>query len=366
MPDTLLFTGFPGFLGSRLLPRVLRRDPELTATCVVQRKFLPLARERAAEIERREPQLRGRIHLVEGDVTSPDLGIADSLGNATLRRATVEVYHLAAIYDLSVPRRLGMKVNVDGTRHVLDFAEACPRLRRVQYVSTCYVSGRYAGIFREEDLDKGQQFNNFYEETKFLAEVEVQRRMGGGLPVSIYRPAIVVGDSQTGATQKYDGPYYVIRWLLKQPWVAVMPVVGDTGRTRVNLVPQDFVLDAIACLSALDEARGGVFHLADPEPATVDQLLDLIGSATGRMVVRVPLPKLLAKSALDWVPPVQWLMEIPSSAIDYFVHPTYYATTRAQELLAPQGIAVPPVASYLSRLVAFMAAHPEISSAAMA
>jgi thioester reductase-like protein len=360
--DTILFTGFPGFLGSRLLPRVLRRG-EANAACVVQRKFMGLARERAAEIERRHPELAGRIQLVEGDVTLPDLGLADA---GALRRETVEVYHLAAVYDLSVRRRVGMRVNLDGTRHVLDFAEGCRGLRRVQYVSTCYVSGRYPGIFREEDLDKGQSFNNFYEETKFLAEVEVQRRMRGGLPVTIYRPAIVVGDSQTGATQKYDGPYYVIRWLLKQPWVAVMPVVGETERTRVNLVPQDFVLDAITCLSQLEEARGGVFHLADPEPATVDELLDLIGAATGRLVLRVPLPKLVAKTALDWVPPVQWLMEIPSSAIDYFVHPTYYTTARAQALLAPQGIAVPPVASYLPRLVAFVVAHPEISSQAMA
>jgi thioester reductase-like protein len=259
-----------------------------------------------------------------------------------------------------------MKVNVEGTRNVLDLAERCPQLRRFQYVSTCYVSGRYAGIFREEDLDKGQEFNNYYEETKFLAEVEVRERMRGGLPATIYRPAIVVGDSQTGVTQKYDGPYYVIRWLLKQPWVAVMPVVGATERTRVNLVPQDFVLAAIEALSGRDESRGQVYQLADPVRATVDELLALIASATGRMVVRVPLPQLVAKTALDWVPPVQWLMQIPASSIDYFVHPTYYATTNAQAALRPLGITVPPVASYLSRLVAFVVEHPEISSAAMA
>lgn len=357
----ILFTGFPGFLGSRLLPRVLRRGDD-TATCLVQRKFFDLAAERVLEIERREPALSGRIDLVEGDITQPDLGLEDA---AALRRSTVEIYHLAAVYDLSVPRRVGMKVNVDGTRHMLDFAESCEGLRRFQYVSTCYVSGRYAGIFREEDLDKGQEFNNYYEETKYLAEVDVQRRMRHGLPVTIYRPAIVVGDSQSGATQKYDGPYYVIRWLLKQPWVAVMPTVGETARTRVNLVPQDFVLDAIGCLSGLEETVGKVFQLADPEPLTVDELLDVIGSATGRLIVRVPLPKMVAKTALDWVPPVQWAMQIPSSAIDYFVHPTYYATTNASAALRPHGITVPPIASYLSRLVAFMIEHPEIGSEAM-
>src|SRR5204862_3895812 len=117
-------------------------------------------------------------------------------------------HHLAAIYDLSVPRELGMRVNVDGTRHVLDFAERCRALRRFQYISTCYVSGHHDGVFRETDLDVGQRLNNFYEETKFLAEVEVRKR--SGLPATVSRPSVVVGDSVTGATQKFDGPYFVM------------------------------------------------------------------------------------------------------------------------------------------------------------
>src|SRR5207247_6389267 len=135
-----------------------------------------------------------------------------------------------AIYDLSVSRDAGMRVNVDGTRHVLDFAERCPSLQRFHYVSTCYVSGRHHGVFGEDDLDVGQRFNNFYEETKFLAEVEVRRR--SGLPVTIYRPSVVVGDSRTGETQKFDGPYFVIQWILRQPRVAFLPVVGRPSRYR--------------------------------------------------------------------------------------------------------------------------------------
>ena len=161
------------------------------------------------------------MELAVGDITKPDLGL-DSVSR--LKEQTSEVFHLAAVYDLSVPRDVGMRVNVTGTRNVLDFAESARRLRRLHYVSTCYVSGRYAGIFSEADLEKGQSFNNYYEETKYLAEVEVQGRMRGGLSATVYRPAVVVGDSRTGATQKYDGPYYVIRWLLKQPSVAVLPV----------------------------------------------------------------------------------------------------------------------------------------------
>jgi len=359
---TLFVTGFPGFLGSELVPRILGRSETDTALCLVQPKFLDVARQRAEEIMSREPALAGRIRLVEGDITTPGLGLAAA---QAVQKDVTEVYHLAAVYDLSVRRQVGQKVNVEGTRHVLDFAEGCPNLARFQYVSTCYVSGRYAGIFRETDLVKGQTFNNFYEETKFLAEVEVQERMRRGLPATVYRPAIVVGDSRTGATQKYDGPYFAIRWLLRQPGVALMPVVGDTSRTRLNLVPRDFVIGAIAHLSGRPESAGKVYQLADPDPLTIDEVLSAVAHATGRMLVKLPLPVGIAKAAIDWVPGVYRLMQIPSSSIDYFVHPTYYDTTQATADLAGSGLAVPPLRSYLPTLVSFLKAHPELGSEAM-
>ncbi len=359
---TLFVTGFPGFLGSELVPRILGRSASDVALCLVQPKFLDVALRRADEIMAREPALAGRIRLVEGDITRPGLGLAD-LGAA--QQDVAEVYHLAAVYDLSVRREVGQKVNVLGTRHVLDFAEGCPGLARFQYVSTCYVSGRYAGIFRETDLSRGQTFNNHYEETKFLAEVEVQERMRRGLPATVYRPAIVVGDSRTGATQKYDGPYFAIRWLLRQPGVALMPVVGDISRTRLNLVPRDFVIGAIAYLSGRAESAGKVYQLADPDPLTIDEVLTAVARATGRTLVKLPLPVGVAKAAIDWVPGVYRLMQIPSSSIDYFVHPTYYDTAQATADLAGSGLAVPPLRSYLPTLVSFLKAHPELGSEAM-
>ncbi len=358
---SVFFTGFPGFLGSELLPRVLERTGG-EAVCLVQPKFAPLARRRADEIAAARPALAGRIRLVEGDITAPDLGLGDSV---VLRRGIEEVYHLAAAYDLSVSRELGMRVNVNGTRNVLAFAADCPRLSRVHYVSTCFVSGRHPGVFSEEDLVKGQRFNNFYEETKYLAEVEVQLRMRAGLPATVYRPAIVVGDSATGATQKYDGPYYVIRWLLRQRGVALLPVVGDPRGAFVNLVPRDFVVRAIDHLAGLAVSAGKVYQLADPEPLTVDALVRDIARVTHRRVVRFPLPVRAAKAAIHRVPGVYRLMQIPATAVDYFDHPTRYSTANARADLAGSGISVPPLRSYLERLVGFMREHPEIRSEAM-
>jgi nucleoside-diphosphate-sugar epimerase len=189
--------------------------------------------------------------------------------------------------------------------------------------------------------------------------------MAAGLPATIYRPAVVTGDSSTGETQKYDGPYYVLRWLLKQPTMAVLPVPGDPERTRVNLVPRDFVIDAIDALSTSPAAAGRCYHLADPDPPTIEETIRLMGEATGRIIVRVPLPATVAKAAIDHVPGVYRLLEIPSSMIDYYLHPTFYDTSQATADLGALGIRCPRLADYLPRLVAFMRAHPEIESGAM-
>jgi thioester reductase-like protein len=361
--STIFFTGFPGFLGSALLPRVLDRCPDDVAVCLVQARFAGVARARVETLEARFPSVRGRIRLVEGDLTQSDLGLADQ---PALSADLSEVYHLAAIYDLGVTREAGLHVNVDGTRHVASFAETAPRLARFHYVSTCYVSGRHAGTYSEEDLDTGQRFNNYYEETKFLAECHVRERIGAGLPATIYRPAIVVGDSRTGVTQKFDGPYFVLQLLLRQARVAVMPVMGNPRLTRVNVVPSDFVIDAITHLSGLPRSLGRVYQLADPAPLTADDMLRTMGDATRRTIVRLPLPRRLAKAAIDRVPGVYRCLRIPSGALDYFDLPTHFTSANTQEDLAGTGIVVPPFGSYLVRLVEFMRSHPDVSSAPMA
>ena len=362
MPAKVFVTGFPGFLGSELVRRILRRPGRPAVVCLVQPKFAALAARRVEEIVATEGIEATRLTLVEGDITRPNLDLGDLDAAA---RGVTEIFHLAAVYDLSVPREVGLKVNLTGTRHVLELAERAASLERLQYVSTCYVSGRYAGIFRETDLEKGQEFNNFYEETKYLAELDVRQRMAAGLPATIYRPAIVVGDSQTGETQKYDGPYYVIRWLLKQPSVAVLPLPGDPHRARINLVPRDFVVAAIDYLAGQKKSAGQAYQLADPDPPTIDEAVQLLGKATGRIVLRVPMPLAVAKAAIDRVPGVYRLLEIPSSAVDYFIHPTFYDTANATRDLAPAKLACPRFADYLPKLVTFMKAHPEIASEAM-
>jgi len=360
--STILLTGFPGFLGSALLPLILARRPDSEALCIVQAAWARVAAERLDQLCLEHPDLADRVSLREGDITRSGLGLDLSPGELAM---VSEVFHLAAVYDLSVARSLAETVNVGGTRNVLEVARQAPNLKRFQYVSTCYVGGDTSGWFTEVQLERGQAFNNHYEETKYRAEVEVRQAMASGLPGTIYRPSVVVGDSRTGETQKFDGPYFVIRWILKQSRIAVLPVAGNPAAHRLNVVPRDFVIRAMAHLSALPGSLGKTYHLADPDPPTVDQLITAIGEVTGRRIVRVPLPETVAVGALRWVPGLSRFMGIPADAVPYFTHPTLYDMQNSQADLEGAGIPIPSLLDILPVLVDYVKAHPEVRSDAM-
>src|SRR5262249_29404604 len=144
-----------------------------------------------------------RVELVAADISKPRFGLdADTFDR--LRAECSEAYHLAALYNLAAPKDQSYDVNVEGTRHVLGFCEGVKAFRKLVYYSTIVVSGDRTGTIYESDLECGQRFRNYYEETKYLAEVEVRRRQD--VPSIVIRPAVVIGDSRSGEIDKYDGP----------------------------------------------------------------------------------------------------------------------------------------------------------------
>jgi hypothetical protein len=142
--------------------------------------------------------------------------------------------------------------------------------------------------------------------------------------------------------------------------------VGKPAATSVNLVPRDFVVNAISYLSDLDTSVGKVYQLADPEPLTVKELLTVVARATRRRLIPVPCPFAAAKFAIDYIPGVYWWMKIPSPTMDYMVHPTRYSCDNTLADLQGSGLAVPPFPSYVQRLVDFVANHPDLESGPMA
>jgi thioester reductase-like protein len=344
---SVLLTGFPGFIGARLLPRLLELSPEERFVCLVQDRFLDLARRELAAIEVRAPAARGRLSTAVGDITQPGL-VLSADDAARLRRGLTAAHHLAAVYDLAVSRDLGMKVNVEGTRNVLAFLAEAKHVERLHYVSTAYVAGSATGIFRESDLDVGQGFKNHYEETKFLAEVEVVR---SGLPVTIYRPSVVVGDSRTGETGKFDGPYFTLTAMEKVPSPGVFVRIGS-GQNPVNLVPVDFVVEALARLSTQRESGTKTYHLTDPDPLPVIEVERLFARALGKSFAYVPVSKGLAKAVFG-LGPVQRYFGMPVQSLDYFDHALRFDTTEAGRALSALGLECPRLADYADRLVSF-------------
>ncbi len=351
----VLITGFPGFLARRLLPELEARLPGRRYLLLIEARMRDLAQRSLVDLERRGlGDLAARCELVEGDITQPRLGLAA----ATHARCVAEVrgvWHLAALYDLAVGPALAHRINVVGTANVLEVCEACAGLERLDYVSTCYVSGQRKGPILETELDRGQAFKNHYESTKFWAEFDVQQRWGR-IPSAIYRPGIVVGDSRTGETEKYDGPYMVLALLKHLPGKLPVPAIGR-GDALVNLIPVDFCVQAMAELSARPGSLGEVFQLADPQAQSSRAIMDLMLQALGKGRVRGSVPAALVDGVLK-VGPLRRALGLPRQLLDYFNHPAIYDSSNTRAALADSGIVCPPLADYVDVLCRFFLEHP--------
>jgi len=351
-------TGFPGFIGRRLAARLLDEDAGLRVVALVEPRMAEPARAAAAEIG---PE---RIEILEGDIAQRRLGLAA----AEWDRLTAEVtsaFHLAAIYNLAVPLELAQRVNVDGTGNVLELCAACERLERLNYVSTAYVAGVRRGVVYEHELALGQAFKNHYESTKFQAEVWVRDAMGD-LPTTIYRPAIVVGESSTGETQKFDGPYYMLRVIsFCESRGMPIPQFGRAG-APFNVVPVDFVVDALVAGSRSEDAVGETLHLVDPEPVTASELLTTLAHEYSGGEPAYRLPPWLVETSLRFEVVRNLFAGAPRESIRYLNHPVRFDTRRAGDLLAAQGLRCPRFDEYAGAMVRFFREHEDDESFAPA
>lgn len=350
--ETIFLTGFPGFIAERLVERLANADTQFFL--LVQPQFVEKAMNAVKRISEETLAPLENFALIEGDITRKNLGIPDD-DLAGVRIETTDVYHLAAVYDLDVKKDLAFLVNVEGTKNVNEFVKSLRNLRRYNYISTCYVAGRRKGEILETELEHDAGFRNYYEETKYLAEVEVER-MKDEFPATIFRPSVVVGDSETGETAKYDGIYYLIKYLQKSPALLRLVNVGNK-RVRLNLVPVDFVVKAIAALAKDEEAVGKTVALADPNPLTTEQIFDAIAEhLTGKRSVVTPPPVLVEKSlSLPFSPPITGL---PHSGVPYFFLAQTYDTSISEKLLKKHGIVCPNFKTYVKNLLKFIEENP--------
>jgi NAD(P)-dependent dehydrogenase (short-subunit alcohol dehydrogenase family) len=344
---TYFVTGATGFIGRRLVQRLLEREGDVYVL------VRPKSREKVDQLWGDEP----RIKPVLGDLEQPRLGV-DPGGLPHVDH----FFHLAAVYDMTADEELGRVANVDGTRHAVELANALDA-GCFQHVSSIAAAGLYRGLFREDMFDEGQKLDHPYHRTKF--ESEKIARDHTRVPWRVYRPAIVVGDSRTGEMDKIDGPYYFFTAikLARHYLPGWFPLIGpEFGST--NVVPVDYVaaaLDHIAHQPGLD---GQAFHLCNPRPQKSGDVLNAFAAAAHapQLTVRIDsaLLKALPKGTLSMLmqlPAARGVRNailadfgIPAEVLDYIGLTAEFDTRDAERALQGSGISVPPLESYAARL----------------
>jgi NAD(P)-dependent dehydrogenase (short-subunit alcohol dehydrogenase family)/thioester reductase-like protein len=288
---------------------------------------------------------------------------------AKLKGKVDHVFHLAAVYDLSADAESQEKANIDGTRSAVRFAEAV-QAGCFHHVSSIAAAGLYDGVFREDMFDEAEELDHPYFRTKHDSEGIVRKECKR--PWRIYRPAIVVGHSKTGEIDKIDGPYYFFKLIqkLRKALPQWMPTVGIEGG-RINLVPVDFVVDAMDHIAHRKGLDGGCFHLTDPEPRRVGEILNLFAKAAHapQMTMRLNakmfafIPDFVVDSAMSLAPvrriQKQLLADlgIPKDMFKFVNYPTRFDTRDCAKALKGSGIAVPPLEDYAWRLWDYWERH---------
>ncbi|KZY72430.1 short chain dehydrogenase [Oleiphilus sp. HI0071] len=344
-------TGGTGFIGRFLVEKLLARGEKiyLLMQDTSMHKYDALLERLGATSK--------QVIAVNGSLTKKNLGISKA-DMDKLKGDVTNFYHLAAIYDLYAPAEVQEAVNIEGTRNAIAAAKAM-KAGCFNHVSSIAAAGLYRGIFREDMFEEAQKLNNPYLKTKHESEKIVREECK--VPWRVYRPGMVVGHSKTGEIDKVDGPYYFFKMLQKirsaiPQW---MPTVGIEGG-RMNIVPVDYVVDSLEYISHVEGEDGGCFHLTDPEPHKLGEVLNIFAKAghAPTMAMRIDaqmfgfIPSML-RNGVKNLPPVKRLTKaflndfgVPESAVEFINYPTRFDSRETERVLKGSGIECPNLETY--------------------
>lgn len=349
----LLITGYPGFLARWLVRKWLHTDDGAELYLLVQASEEESARKALANIQAtssRALDIDQRTRILTGDVTALDLGLSGGEFRLVTDRVQ-EIYHLAAVHALSGDKRLAEAVNVQGTANVLALARAVRQLNRFVHFSSAYVSGKRTGVIMEDELEQGQSFRNDYEATKLQAEV-LARRASGRLPVTIIRPAGVVGDSRTGEIDRFDSVYHIGMLLVGSPLAIPIPPVSE-GAAPLNLVPVDYLIDAVHGIVSHPGSVGKTYHVVDPNPLPARRVYEAVAARSGKKISRYHVPVNLTKALLR-IPGLERFASVNYDAIDYLNNMAFYNSRNTVEALEGTGLRCPYFEDYVDVLMQYV------------
>ncbi|MBU8978209.1 SDR family oxidoreductase [Lysobacter sp. MMG2] len=356
-------TGATGFIGRFLVTRLLKQRKG--SVYVLLRKD---SRKKLDAIAKKMAWDMKRVIPVEGDMTQERCGVS-AAQLKSLNGKVKHFFHLAAIYDLTAKPEAQHATNIDGTRHALDLAVAL-KAEVFHHTSSIAAAGLYPGVFREDMFDEAEGLDDPYLRTKHESEGLVRKETR--LKWRIYRPGMVVGHSQTGEMDKIDGPYYFFTFLKKlremlPPW---MPMLGLEGG-RINIVPVDYVVDAMDHIAHKPRLDGHCFHLTDPEPMRVGEVLNTFARAghSPEMTMRIDARMFAfipgsVRGAVANLPPVRRFIgmllrdfKIPKQVMKFITYPTRFDNREAERALKGSGVQVPALESYAWRLWDYWERH---------
>ena len=349
-------TGASGFIGKRLVKKLLARRGS-----VVHFLMREASKEKVAELLAYWGVKADRAIAVNGDLAQPKLGVSKT-AIKELAGKVDHFFHLAAIYDLKADAETQITVNIEGTRNAVALANEL-KAGCFQHVSSIAAAGMYEGVFREDMFDEAEGLDHPYFQTKHDSEKIV--RIESKTPWRVYRPGLVVGDSKTGEMDKIDGPYYFFKLIQKMrtmlpPW---MPTIGIEGG-RINIVPVDFVVDAIDHIAHLKERDGQAFHIVDPTPYRVGDVLNTFAKAAHapQFAMRINaalfgfIPNSLKKGMLALTPvkrirtAVMKDLGLPEDMMQFVNYPTRFDARETTAALKGTGIECPRLDDYAYRL----------------
>jgi thioester reductase-like protein len=347
--ELILITGATGFLGMRLVRELLERQPDATLALIIRDTPGQSGQERAKSFI--PSTMQSRVQVFSGDVSQPNCGLDPGIYER-LSADTTRVIHSAATVRFDHSLDDARRINVEGTRHILDFAERAGQLRSFAYIGTAYVAGERSDLVSENELAVGQSYRNTYEQTKAEAEALVRSRLGA-LPGVIMRPSIIVGDSLTGVTSSFKMMYWPLKIYERRLWRTV-PGYPDA---ILDIVPVDFVAGSVVQLLFDEAALNCTVHLcAGPRGSATIQEVAL----RAMKYFNGPAPRYVdPKFFFAVLRPLLFLslwgrkrrvLRDGRAYRDYFTMRMQFDTSNAERLLWSTGVSPPPVLDYLDRL----------------